>query len=52
MAVGIACGQAFLTGAEATVMIQNFSELGDTSTLEWRQEQQDFKIVDVQKSGE
>ncbi len=45
-------GLAFLTGAEATVVIQDFPEAGVTTTLEWRQEQQDFEVVDVQKSGE
>ena len=39
-------GAEFLTGAERPLTVPGFSESGQTTTLEWNEQRQNFSIVD------
>lgn len=43
-------GSEFMTGKRASVVVRHFPAFGDTTTLAWDEEKQNFSIVDVAKA--
>ena len=41
-------GHEFLRGAEGECTVEDFPTMGETVTLEWQQNQQNFVIADVE----
>ena len=41
-------GEEFLHGVEGECLVEDFPRLGETVTLEWQQNSQNFVITDVQ----